>query len=199
VNVGSSGTNWDRGLAAWSALFSGMVVMTNGIPSFTTVSPAGVNGSNSPVGLIVSDINHTRAVMTNVDMVSGVFEHIGDVLRAPALTEKSPFLDLSTNGINNLNDQLYEWLPQQSLGLLRLNSQPRYVIYCYGQALRPAPNSVYLGNPNFGLVTNYQVVAESAARAVLSLKQHLITNATGVVTGTNYSTTIESYNVLGPD
>ena len=85
------------------------------------------------------------------------------------------------------------------MGLLRLNPSPRYVIYCYGQALRPAPNSVNLTASNFGLVTNYQVVAESAARAVLSVKQHLITNATGVVTGTNYSTTIESYNVLGPD
>ena len=198
VNVGSGGTNWDRGLAAWSALFSGMVALNNSNNVTTPiVSPAGMNGSNSAVGRLVASINDARATMTNADGVSGVFEHIGDVLRAPALTEQSPFLNLSDT--NNISDQLYEWLPQQSLGLLRLSIPPRYVIYCYGQALRPAPNSVNLTASNFGMVTNYQVVAESAARAILRVNQNVFTNAAGAVIGTNYSTTIESYNVLGPD
>ena len=84
--------------------------------------------------------------------------------------------------------------------MLRIPPLPRYVVYCYGQALRPAPNSVFLGaGANFGLVTNYQVVAESAARAVIRVDKNVITNTNGVATGTNYSTTIESYNVLGPD
>ena len=137
--------------------------------------------------------------MVNFDGVKEVFEHIGDVLRSPLLTEQSPFLDLKNN-TNYLSDEVYEWLPQQSLGLLRLGAPPRYVIYCYGQALRPAPNSVNLaGGANFGTVTNYQVVAESAARAVLRVNQNVFTNAVGAAIGTNYSTTIESYNVLGPD
>ena len=204
VNVGSGGSDPARGLAAWSALFSGMVVMTNTASGITpiVISPAGTGGiTNSAVGWTVTNINFVRTNMVNLDGVKGVFEHIGDVLRSPLLTEQSPFLnwkDLNQRQ-NNISDEVYEWLPQQSMGLLRLNPSPRYVIYCYGQALRPAPNSVNLTASNFGLVTNYQVVAESAARAVLSVKQHLITNATGVVTGTNYSTTIESYNVLGPD
>jgi len=199
VNVGSGGTNWDRGLAAWSALFSGMVVLNNSNNVATPiVSPAGISPSNSAVGRLVASINDARATITNADGVSGVFEHIGDVLRAPALTEQSPFLNLQDT--NNISDALYEWLPQQSLGLLRLATPPRYVIYCYGQALRPAPNSVNLvGGANFGMVTNYQVVAESAARAVLRVNQNVFTNFAGVAIGTNYSTTIESYNVLGPD
>ena len=73
------------------------------------------------------------------------------------------------------------------------------MIYCYGQTLRPAPNSVVTtGGANFGLVTNYQITAESAARAVVRVNQNVITNAAGAATGTNYSTVIESYTVLPP-
>jgi len=209
VNVGS-GTNWDRGLAAWSALFSGMVALTNTVTTPTpgivlstipvTIPPAGAGGLNSAVGMMVSNINYVRVNLTNSDGVAGVFEHIGDILRVPTLTTNSPFLNLTGTQLQNgISDELYEWLPQQSLGLLRLGIPPRYVIYCYGQALRPAPNSVNLTASNFGMVTNYQVVAESAARAVLRVNQNVFTNATGAAIGTNYSTTIESYNVLGPD
>ena len=202
VNVGSGGSDPARGLAAWSALFSGMVVMSNTASGITpiVISPAGTGGiTNSAVGWMVTNINFARTNMVNFDGVKEVFEHIGDVLRSPLLTEQSPFLDLKNN-TNYLSDEVYEWLPQQSLGLLRLGAPPRYVIYCYGQALRPAPNSVNLvGGANFGTVTNYQVVAESAARAVLRVNQNVFTNAVGAAIGTNYSTTIESYNVLGPD
>ncbi len=198
INVGS-GTNWDRGLAAWSALFSGVVALTNSTPvSYVTISPAGAGGASSPVGLMVSDINYVRANMTNNDGVVGTFERISDILRVPRLTEQSPFLN--PQDTNSLSDVLYEWVPQQVLGLLRLASLPRYMVYCYGQALRPAPNSVFLGGgANFGLVTNYQVVAESAARAVIRVDKTVNTNAFGVITGTNFSTTIESYTVLPPD
>jgi hypothetical protein len=68
------------------------------------------------------------------------------------------------------------------------------VVYCYGQALRPAPNSmVTAGGPFFGMVTNYQVVAESAARAVIRVDKQV------TATGTKYSTVVESFNVLPPD
>ncbi len=198
INVGSGGTNLDRGLAAWSAVFSGVVVTNPTTHIYTNISPAGADGLSSPVGLMVSNINVLRTNIVNPDGVVGAFEHIGDILRAPLLTEQSPFLNLQDT--NSLSDMLYERVPQQVMGLLRVATLPRYVIYCYGQALRPAPNSVFLGaGANFGLVTNYQVVAESAARAVIRVDKSVITNTNGVATGTNYSTTIESYNVLGPD
>ena len=122
----------------------------------------------------------------------------------PQFSEQSPFL----NGVNpvdsqqqqyGISDELYEWLPQQALGLLRVNATPRYVVYCYGQALRPAANSIVTGSGSyFGLCTNYQIMAESAARAVIRLDRNVFTNAAGGL-GTNYSSTVESFNVLPPN
>ena len=193
-------------LAAWSALFSGMVALSNNVPdarlSFlpaaTTnliINPAGVDGIYSPLGRIASGINASRAGFVNADGLVGAFEHAGDILSAPVLTESSPFLN--TNSVQNhkgISDEVYEWLPQQMLGLLRVSDSPRYAVYCYGQALRPAPDSrVTTGGTLFGMVTNYQVVAESAARAVIRVDKHV------TATGTNYTIKVESYNVLPPD
>jgi hypothetical protein len=86
-----------------------------------------------------------------------------------------------------------------------LSSAPRYVIYSYGQTLQPAPNGVVTGGPNlangtspFGMVTNYQVVAETVTRAVVQVNQVVTTNAIGTLS-TNYNTTVEQFNVLPPD
>jgi hypothetical protein len=196
-------------LAAWSALFSGMVVLSNSVPdilfnnsktqpsnSWLVVSPAGPNGLNSALGNLVTNINNSRAIYTNVDGVVGTFEHKGDILSVVALTEQSPFLNWN-NTIQQqkgISDEVYEWLPQQMMSLLKCPTSPRYVVYCYGQTLKPAPDSrVTSSGTYFGLVTNYQVVAESAARAVIRLDRH------ATAAGTNYTTTVESYNVLPPD
>ena len=50
----------------------------------------------------------------------------------------------------------------------------------------------------FGMVTNYQVVAETATRAVVRMTPVITTNPDGTST-TNYNTRIEQFNVLGPD
>ncbi len=94
---------------------------------------------------------------------------------------------------------MYEWLPQQTLSLLRVTSEPRYVIYSYGQTLKPAPNSVVTGGGTayFGMVTNYQVVAETATRAVVRLTPVVTTGAYGFQT--NYTLKIEQFNVLPPE
>ena len=180
------------GLAAWSAVFSGLTVPTSLTNSYTVISPAGVAGTGSgQLGPLVTNINNARATFTNTDGLVGSFEHVGNILHTAALTEKSPFLDPTIA----FSDELYEWLPQQVLGLLRVSSSPRFVIYCYGQTLRPAPNSVVTssGQQYFGLVTNYQITAESSARAVLRVDSHI------TPTGTNYSTVIESYTPLPPN
>jgi hypothetical protein len=158
-----------------------MVVLTNVtvFPPFNTtvlispsnnwmvVPPAGTAGLNSALGNLVTNINNMRAVYTNTDGVVGTFEHPGDILSVAALTEQSPFLSLdTTNQQKGISDEVYEWLPQQMMGLVRA-SEPRYVLYCYGQALRPAPNGTVLSGNNALLITNYQVVAESALRAVI--------------------------------
>jgi hypothetical protein len=199
VNVGAANPNDPQaGLAAWSALFSGVIALSNNAvdaaisPSvfvqhansmvdFSSfpINPAGPVGIGAGVGQIVAGINQTRAAFTNADGLVGAFEHAGDVLSSPQLTEQSPFLNVYTNGVvdgaqvvNGINDEMYEWLPQQVMSLLRVSgttqSPVRYVIYSYGQALKPAPNGIYTGGGQyFGMVTNYQVVAESATRTVL--------------------------------
>ena len=81
-------------------------------------------------------INNTRANFINPDGLAGVFEHAGSILGTPQLTELSPFLS-GLNPTNQISDAMYEWLPQQIMSLLRVGA-PRYVIYSYGQALKPA-------------------------------------------------------------
>ena len=198
-------------LAAWSAVFSGMVALTNiaNYPPFALpgvvlnptnssliIQPAAVNGV---LQTLVTNLNFVRSNFVNPDGVLGSFEHAGDILSVPALTERSPFLNW--NNVNQqtygISDAAYEWLPQQMMGLVRGGSTPRYVIYAYGQALRPAPGGVVTGSANFGLVTNYQVVAESAVRAIVSVQAQVDTSGSYPVT--NYTTRVESYSVLPPD
>ncbi len=230
VNQGAGGSDPAAGLAAWSALFSGMVVLSNNapvpLPSYTlrptttwmTINPAGGNGTNSPLWQMVANINGIR---TNTALFPlGAFAHAGDILRVPALTEQSPFLYLGANAMYpqypqsqyGISDEMYEWLPQQMMSLLRCSGSPRYVIYCYGQALKPAPDSIYTtGGPYFGMVTNYQIVSEIATRAVVRFNS-TVTN--GIATNydgsgnlfwysqpmvTNNNAVIESFNILPPD
>jgi len=204
-------------LADWSALFSGMVAMKN-----TTVSPKYQPLTNlpsimNPVSVgdgalwqIYKDINSTRA---NTTLFPGqYFSHVGDILSVPSLTTSSPFLNTKVTFFGNqpaygISDEMYEWLPQQMLSLVRASPTPRYVVYGYGQALRPAQGSTYSGTgPLFGLVTNYQVMAESAVRAVVQVHPQILTlpypQVIGNITNyyaTNYTTTVESYDVLPPN
>lgn len=205
-------------LASWSALLSGMMVITNitDVPDYkvppiltnVVIDPAGLNNVDSPLWQIVwgaDGINNTR---TNKNIFAdGAFTRIGDILRVPALTEKSPFINRTgvVTGDDRMNmdisDEQYEWLPQQMLGLLRCSTAPRYVVYAYGQTLKPAVGGTVLDSSFFGLVTNYQVVAESATRAVLSVQPVVTTKIVNgvVVPTTNYTTRVESFNPLPPE
>ena len=143
--------------------------------------------------------NFTRSNDPHGERDFGTFEHKGDILSAALLTEYSPFLN--TNQLNyGISDAVYEWLPQQMMSLLTCPTAPRYLVYCYGQTLKPAQDAIVTsstalagGGTAFGLVTNYQVVAESAARAVIRMDRHVS------ATGTNFTTTVESYNPLPPN
>ena len=233
-------------LAAWSAVFSGVTVLSNNAsdvsvgfsgatPQFQNppprysatniIQPAGLAGASSPLGQLVNGINQTRATFTNTDGQVGMFEHLGDILSVEQLTEQSPFLKAVTNGVadlaqqkNGISDEMYEWLPQQTMSLLRDSGSPRYVIYCYGQTLKPAPDSVINSssvlpsglNP-FGMITNYQVVSEIATRAVVRFNSTLTNVITSTNDGsgniiwysqpvvTNNNAVIESFNILPPD
>jgi len=212
INVGAFNTNDfntgltvpanDRaaGLAAWSALFSGMVVPTTLTNTYNIINPAGVDTADSLLWQIVTNINYARAHISNVDGLTNTFEHVGDILAAPKLTEESRFILSTLNPQTEVSDELYEWLPQQAMSLLRVSTTPRYVIYSYGQTLKPAPNSVVtsvLSGGQFGMVTNYQIVSEIATRAVVRVNALVSTTSSGTVT--NYSTTVEQFNILPPD
>jgi hypothetical protein len=189
-------------LAAWSALFSGMVVLTNiTVNPFLTIAPsnswmfinpAGTNGLNSVLGNLVTNINNQRAISHTNLFSPGVFTHVGDILATPQLTEKSPFLNWNNPAqqLYGISDEVYEWLPQQMMGLVKLDSSPRFVLYCYGQALRPAQDGQLVSGTYSGMVTNYQVMAESAVRVVLRVD--------GATTQSPHIV-VESYNLLPPD
>jgi len=169
------------GLAAWSAVFGGMVALTNSTPDAELINNAAPTGfgpviidpagaydpANSKtwtaVASIVQGINTTR---TN-RFADRTFRRVGDLLDTPELTERSPFLNLSkAQKEQGLSDAVYEWLPQQMLSLVRLG-EPRFVIYSFGQTLKPAPKGVLTGGSYSGLITNYQITAEVATRAVV--------------------------------
>jgi len=220
VNVGPTNAN----LAAWSALFSGIIVPTSLTNTYTVINPAGPAGAPVPVGpppspnsplclgyLVQNGTNGINDIRANTKLFPlQSFTHVGDILAVPALTEQSPFLaGLDPNA--QISDELMEWLPQQVMSLLRVSGSPRYVIYCYGQALKPAPNSIYTGGGQFfGMVTNYQVVSEIATRAVVRFGSSLtnVVSSTSDVFGThwfsvpvvtNNNAVIESFNILPPD
>jgi len=213
-------------------VLGGTVALTNPVPDSLlqqyqtpvngslVVNPAGSSGLNSVLGQLVNNINNRRQQFINPDGLTGVFEHVGSVLSVPEFAEQSPFLHLS-NYVNSawvedtaqkqygISDEAYEWLPQQTLSLLRVVGTPqspmRYVIYSYGQTLKPAPGGVVTGGANLadgtsplGMVTNYQVVAEMGTRTVVQINPVITTNLNGTL-NTNYNNQIEQFNVLPPD
>jgi hypothetical protein len=216
---GQLGVN-QTNLAAWSAVLTGVNVLTNtpGGVSPMVISPAGVYDSANPTAIaaIVQAINATRA---NTNFAKGarlvftnhVFGHAGDVLATPQLTVASPFLNtnsLSTLSAGGINDEVMERIPQQIMSLLTLNQTPRFVIYSFGQTLHPADHSLVTGGTFNGLCTNYQITAESAVRAVVRVEgtpdpqyTNDVVNPHPDPLGRFYPPhlVVEQFNVLGPD
>jgi hypothetical protein len=114
-----------------------------------------------------------------------------------SVTYRSPQTSLTAEQRLALNDQAYERIPQQILGLLRVDTVPRFVIYAYGQALKPAEHSLVNSGGLFGLVTNYQVTAEVATRSVVRIEG--VQSTGNYRSMTNLHPVIESFNILPPD
>jgi hypothetical protein len=164
-------------LAAWSAIFSGVIALqadTNSGLSMTRhgtnfmpviIQPVGLSGNASPLQQIVNGINKVRT-----KDFGGAFRKLGDILAVPELTVNSPFVALTNAGIWSVNDAVVERLPQQVLSLLNLDTSPRFLVYSYGQSLKPANRSIITSGPFFGLCTNYQVMSETATRTMLRVE-----------------------------
>ncbi|MDB6067816.1 MAG: hypothetical protein JWR26_4024 [Pedosphaera sp.] len=207
-------------LAAWAAIFDGMIAITNtstDVDLFQNNLPAQFapvvidpNTNNNALLTLVTGINKARA-STNVP--GQVFTSLGQILSAPELTVSSPFLN--TNGVNipqkGLNDAAYERIPQQVFSLLRVGT-PRYVIFAYGQGLKPADHSIVTSGQFIGLCTNYAITSEVVTRTVVRFEnapQPVVpfnfVNPThnpfmpGQTTVSTPRAVIEGFNVLGPD
>jgi hypothetical protein len=210
-------------LAAWSAVLSGVPVLTNvyNEASFNNdpflrpryagqfIPPAGVYrpGETNPAALpglvrIVDGINATRATNAFTQPFK-LFRRVGEILATPELTVASPFLNTNSTVLvqRGINDAAYERIPQQILGLLKADPTPRFVIYSYGQALKPADRSLVSSGRFFQLCTNYQVTAEMATRAVVRVDgvppyPPPLSPAPAL---TNLNVVVESFNVLPPE
>jgi hypothetical protein len=207
-------------LAAWSALFSGVVALTNAstdsqltqiVPTnrfgALIINPVGLDGTNSPLWKLVEGINRRRDIRypDGKPVYPGQsFKNLGDILSVPELSTNSPFLNLAsdTQLQRGINDAVYEWLPQQVMGLLR-TGEPRFVVYSFGQTLRPARNSLYQGTGPFRLMcTNYQVTAEIATRTVLRVAgspDPALANHPDPARRYPPRLVVESFNLLPPD
>ena len=188
-------------LASWSAVLSGVQVLSNSLPNNSgrldgirplEFSVEQIEPSSPQLTNIVNSINAARAARPN-----GVFGSVAEVLSAPALTigtgtNGSPFLNLADVQRNaGLNDAAVERIPQQILSLLKVG-HPRVVVYSYGQALKPAENSIVLNPPNRSLMnicTNYQITGEVVTRTVLRVEG----------TPQNPKAVIESFKIVSED
>lgn len=175
-------------IASWSALLSGVVVLTNNLPAVTDFTPSArfgaytIEPSSAGLRSIVTNLNSFRIK----NPPSGMFTGVGEILRVPQLTIASPFLNITPDQQNNgISDAAYEAIPRQTLSLLTLG-KPRYMIYAYGQALKPAERSVVF-NPGYeNMVTNYQVTGEYVTRSLIRLEGSL----------TNPVVVVEKFDVL---
>jgi hypothetical protein len=165
---------------AWAAVFAGVVAQTSATTG-VAIDPTNsvtllVNGPNG--------INAARAAQLGgvARNPNGLFHHIGDVLQASALTVNSPFLNGTP--ISSLPDEAIERIPQQTLSLMKVGL-PQFVIYSWGQALKP--KSLCQAAPFTGLCTNYDITAEFLTRTVC----HVV----GDPAATSPKIVVDSYNI----
>ena len=181
-------------MEAWSAPFGGMLVLSNNLKRPIVgdtrdydelfIQPWGnLPYTNSGFAQIWNAIYNYQTDTNRGRPLASIGEFLQSV---PELTTKSPFLNLidADQLRYGLDDFAYEQIPQQILSLLRVG-QARFVIYAYGQALKPQKI-----DPATGVVENYQVTAEYATRTVIRLEGDARTRVRAVV---------ESFNILPPD
>jgi hypothetical protein len=139
--------------AAWAAVFGGVIVMTN-LTGGTPLNPT------TDVSFLMDATNGIDAVRTN--QPNQIFHKIGDILQASALTTQLGYV---TSYAGTPNDEMVERIPQQTLGLLKLGL-PQFVVYSWGQSLRP--KDLYSsGSSNLlNICTNYEITGEYLTRTV---------------------------------
>jgi hypothetical protein len=230
--------NLDRGrlsinqtnLAAWSAVFSGIntfQAVDNGLEGLTSspggllMQPDAIDDDNdpttpTPLRKIVNGINQARRNLPSADKQ---FHHVSELMMVPELSLETPAIPNDARRINpssNLTDSDYERLAEQILGLVKVG-EPRFVVYAWGQSLKPAERGVEARNnqiypigpsvdPGTRLVKNYQITGETAMRAVVKVEftykydssNRVIVDANGIPIR-HPRAVIESFNIIPTD
>jgi hypothetical protein len=144
---------------AWAAVLAGVIAIPNSSAAPATDQGVQINAYSDVTNLLGTTnggINFSRFFNRNF-----LFHHIGDILQAPALTVDSPFL----TGGGPVNDEMVERIPQQTLGLMKLGL-PQFVIYAWGQSLKPKNLYSSGTGPLMNLCTNYEITGEYLTRTV---------------------------------
>jgi hypothetical protein len=160
-------------LAAWSAVLCGAMATKLYTPK--PDEPERADHLIQPAALepavlqIFEGICRERDKKTNLFSSIGRFERLSDILSVPELTTASPFLkppysDDRVDPADYLFDIDYERIPDQILSLLKLG-EPRFVIYAFGQSLKPE----YI-DPSSGVALNYQITGEVATRSLVRVE-----------------------------
>jgi hypothetical protein len=167
--------------AAWAAVFSGVIALNN------LSNGVSINPTNDIYNLMDTPTNGINAVRSNPAYnANGLFHKLGDILQSPLLTTSSPFL---TNFTGTPTDEMVERIPQQTLGLLKVG-QPQFVIYAWGQSLKP--KNLYSSSVSFdpalnNICTNYEITGEFLSRIVC----HVV----GDPTAASPKIVVDSYNI----
>jgi len=111
---------------AWLGVLDGLSVLTNSssdgqllLSSLPQLDPLVVSSNSSQAGNVVASIFATRASQPD-----GVFRGLVDLLRTPALSAASPWLNQSSSIQiqRGISDEAYECIPAQLLSLVRADS-----------------------------------------------------------------------------
>lgn len=179
-------------MAAWAAVLTGVHVLTSNTNGVYIDPNDNYNGFQKIYRGITNYINSTNSA-GQYNLPGQVFTGVGQILAVPELTTNSPYI-VPQPGVT-YRDEVYERIPQQIMGLLRVGS-PRYVVFAYGQSLKPAQNSVLYSGANLGLCTNYQITGEYASRTLFRVENHPVP---GHAIGQQPKVVIESFNVMQPE
>lgn len=207
-------------LAAWSAVFSGVDLRLAHLqdddvrvwrPTNHIVEPDAIDPR---LQRIVDGINEGRRRLRRD------YRRLSELVAVPELTSDSPYLEgegfesTAPVGFDLLADAEYERIPEQIFSLLKVG-EPRFVVYSWGQSLKPAEygvdvrgNAAYARGPSVetagnerGLVRNYQITGEMATRTVIRIDFERLSSDPNspLYTEFDYShphAVVESFNIV---
>jgi hypothetical protein len=186
------------GSAAWAAVLDEVNTITNQLVGGNNVLSATnfIDPTHLYLGTNITQYLTDAINIERTNYSQNTFTAVGQICSVPQLSTQSPYLNFTKNIYNqNISDAAYERIPQQIMSLLTLGS-PRYVIFSYGQSLKPADKSIVTSGSFFGMCTNYQITGEAATRTVIRIENYPVPGQAGPF---KPHAVIESFNVLGPD